>query len=373
MEIIHFILGKANPDRMNGVNKVVHHLASAQAAAGLNVQVWGITDTPNAPVADRDFETRLFPKNKLRFVLSQSVCDALEQLVGNVVFHFHGGFIPEFSAMKRLLSKHQFPYIITPHGSYNTLAMAKSKWMKRLYFSVCERGVLADAKAIHMIGASEIDGLEAMGTFGEPVLIPNGYAPEVLPEKTVSKRRNANELVFGYCGRLDMHTKGLDIMLEGFAAFLKRNQVSASLWIIGGGADSKALEAKVGALNLGASVSFWGPRYGSDKISLLKDLDAFLHPSRNEGMPTAVLEAAGLGVPSIVSQESNISGKVDEYRAGVGMAENTAKDFAQALETIAREKKAGSLENMKANATRMVETAFDWNSICQELVQVYKA
>jgi hypothetical protein len=33
MEIVHLILGKANPDRMNGVNKVVYQLATYQTIA----------------------------------------------------------------------------------------------------------------------------------------------------------------------------------------------------------------------------------------------------------------------------------------------------------------------------------------------------
>ena len=46
MEIIHLILGKANPNRMNGVNKVVHELATTQVEKGISAEVWGITDNP---------------------------------------------------------------------------------------------------------------------------------------------------------------------------------------------------------------------------------------------------------------------------------------------------------------------------------------
>jgi hypothetical protein len=43
MEIIHIVLGKANPDRMNGVNKVVYQLATKQVEFGENVAVWGLS------------------------------------------------------------------------------------------------------------------------------------------------------------------------------------------------------------------------------------------------------------------------------------------------------------------------------------------
>ena len=60
MKIIHLVLGKANPERMNGVNKVVHQLAKTQATLGQKVSVWGIANDliPNYPI--RNFKTVLF-------------------------------------------------------------------------------------------------------------------------------------------------------------------------------------------------------------------------------------------------------------------------------------------------------------------------
>ena len=45
MKIIHAVLGKANPDRMNGVNKVAHQLAKTQQGMGHEVTVWGIASS----------------------------------------------------------------------------------------------------------------------------------------------------------------------------------------------------------------------------------------------------------------------------------------------------------------------------------------
>ena len=60
MEIIHIILGKANPERMNGVNKVVYQLATQQSHSGRDVKVWGITKNISHDYGVRNFETRLF-------------------------------------------------------------------------------------------------------------------------------------------------------------------------------------------------------------------------------------------------------------------------------------------------------------------------
>ena len=39
-KIVHLVLGKANPERMNGVNKVAHALAATQKDFGYDVEVW---------------------------------------------------------------------------------------------------------------------------------------------------------------------------------------------------------------------------------------------------------------------------------------------------------------------------------------------
>ena len=64
MGLIHLVLGKANPARMNGVNKVVFQLASRQAASGRDVQIWGITKDQKHNYEERDVETTLFKKRK---------------------------------------------------------------------------------------------------------------------------------------------------------------------------------------------------------------------------------------------------------------------------------------------------------------------
>jgi hypothetical protein len=60
MEIIHIVLGKANPDRMNGVNKVVYQLATKQAEFGEKVSVWGISGDTVNNYGERNFNTELF-------------------------------------------------------------------------------------------------------------------------------------------------------------------------------------------------------------------------------------------------------------------------------------------------------------------------
>ena len=110
MKIIHLILGKANPERMNGVNKVVHALATQQQRAGADVAVWGITADLSDNYPAREFATRLFLAQRNPFSLAAELRDALRQQAGSpTVVHLHGAFIPVYFSVARLLTGLRIP------------------------------------------------------------------------------------------------------------------------------------------------------------------------------------------------------------------------------------------------------------------------
>jgi len=125
MEIIHLVLGKVNPERMNGVNKVVHELATRQKNAGQQVQVWCITHNPVHDYPERNFSTSLFKACRNPFAMSAALKYALMQLESDTVVHLHGGFIPVFYSIAKLLRARKMAVVLTPHGSYNTIALQK--------------------------------------------------------------------------------------------------------------------------------------------------------------------------------------------------------------------------------------------------------
>src|SRR6201999_3525594 len=77
MEVIHLILGKANPMRMNGVNKVVHEMATNQVLRGYPVEVWGITANTTHDYPKRNFITRLFHRGINPFHVDKELKGAL--------------------------------------------------------------------------------------------------------------------------------------------------------------------------------------------------------------------------------------------------------------------------------------------------------
>lgn len=360
-------MGKANPDRMNGVNKVVYQLATRQAQAGMNVEVWGFTRDLSVNYGKRNFTTRLFLAPDHLAVLDADFLIALEKRnPKTTVFHLHGGWVPPFFKAAKALKKAGLKYVITGHGAYNNIAMQKSKWTKKAYFQLFEKFLLQNAEAIHCIGASEVTNLEAILPANRSILIPYGME---FSGRTKRRPKTEGPFVFGFVGRLDYHTKGLDLMLEAFASHY-RNDPNTSLWLVGDGAGRAAVVAKMEALGLTDNVILWGAKFGEEKDTLLQQMDVFLHPSRNEGLPSSVLEAAAFGVPCIVTEATNVGEYVKKHRAGIVIPNQNAAMLGQAMTQCSRMHPYG-LDEMSNNAAQMVASEFCWSHIVKQFNQLY--
>jgi len=373
MKIIHFLLGKANPNRMNGVNKVVNNLATYQTQLGYNANVWGITPTPEdrSDLPERNYNTTLFPKTSKLFI-SKKIEEAITTLKEKTIFHIHGGFIPEFFHLHRLLKKHKIPYIVTPHGCYNEKAMENNKAFKQIYFNVFEKELLNNAKTLHCIGKSEWQSSDKLVPNAPKVLIPNGQNLKEL--KYEYKRINPEDdhtPVFGFLGRMDKKMKGLDLLLEGFAIYKHQLLKDGHLWLIGGNQDFEKLKQMAVKLNIKKFVKFWGPQFGNTKLNLLANMDAFYHASRYEGMPTAILEAAALKIPCVVSDATNMMEYIKEHDAGLILDPNTAASVAESMIKIDELKEYNRLKQKGLNAYQMVKNTFDWEVISKNLVEIY--
>lgn len=368
MEIIHVILGKANPERMNGVNKVVYQLATKQAEAGKKVSVWGITKDPTHNYGERNFETRLFKAQKNPFSIDPELTKSIASKMGNAVFHIHGGWIPTFYSISKLLSNANISFVFTPHGAYNTIAIQKTKWLKKLYFYFFEKQLLKRAYKIHCIGQSEVDGLTAFYKTDKTILLPYGF--ERIEKNPVLANKNETAFTIGFVGRLDIYTKGLDLLLEAFTKYLNLD-TTARLWIIGDSNERSNLENLIKEKNISNQVSLWGSKFGKEKDELMHQLHVFTHPSRNEGLPSAVLEAASMGIPCIVSEATNMGDMIRTYNCGIVIKNNDADALFQAIIAMKEQWKHDKLAHSGSNAIHMVDTAFNWNMIVEKFDTLY--
>lgn len=365
MDIVHLILGKANPEKMNGVNKVVFNIASKQALKKMNVEVWGISENTEINYPERIFTTKIFKRSRNPFSVPENLKKEILQTGKDTLFHIHGGWIPVFSSLSRFLKKNDRRYVITPHGAYNEIAMKKSRFIKKLYFRWFEKKLIVDAEKIHCIGQSEIEGLQTLYRTDKTVLINYGFEKIQSDLKTISSKK---DIIFGFVGRLDIYTKGLDLLMESFAAF-SRQYPDSKLWIIGDGSEKEKLHQMIIQYSLQQKVQLLGSKFGEEKNDLIRKMDVFLHPSRNEGLPVSVIEAAAFGKPCIVTRNTNVGHLIEKYNAGICIPYPDAKLLTDALIDIRNisKKNNSKYQLMSNNALKMVEEAFDWDFVLNEM------
>lgn len=365
MEIIHILLGKANPERLNGVNKVVYNLATEQTKSGRDVQVWGISPNPVHDYPERNFVTRLFHARKFPFFIDAELRKAIVQHPG-AVFHLHGGWVPVFSTLAALFTRHNIKYVLTPHGAYNRVAMLRSNYIKKIYFQLFEKQLLLNSYKVHSIGKSEVEGLNLICPKASSFLLPYGFD---YGSATQDFCKN-NQFTIGFVGRLDTHTKGLDLIINAFNQFHKVYNNSI-LWIIGDGAGRDYLESFILENKL-KNVVLWGSKYAHERDELIGKMHVFVHPSRNEGLPTAVLEASSLGTAAIVSEATNLAEYIRDFHAGIAIENENISALNSAMELIHESWQYSNYQAYIEGGKNMLSEVFAWNALVGKYDELYQ-
>ena len=99
--------------------------------------------------------------------------------------------------------------------------------------------------------------------------------------------------------------KGFDWLLENAATWAPQIANDWEIWIVGDGPERDALRRIVDANGLANVVFFAGWR--SDVPEILASADLFALPSRWEGMPNALLEAASVGKAALCSDVEGVA------------------------------------------------------------------
>jgi glycosyltransferase involved in cell wall biosynthesis len=136
-------------------------------------------------------------------------------------------------------------------------------------------------------------------------------------------------------GRLSPE-KGFDLLLQAFT-LVRKTSSEARLLIAGAGPQEAALKAESAALGLDSSVIFAG--HLASPWQCFSAATLFVLPSRHEGMPNALLEAAAAGLPIVALPASGGVVELLRNQPGVWLApqvsaEALAASLSSALQTL---------------------------------------
>lgn len=367
LKIVHILKGKANPDTMNGVNKVVHWLATTQQQQGMDVQVWGITDSPDKISHTHDYPLSLFKARAWRFGLCEDLKAAIASAPKDTIFHLHSVFLPELYAVAKHLKKYSLRWIFAPHGGYAPDSRRKNRIPKNIYFRLFESFIVKNAGAIHAIGLhGEADQALLTENTRNIEIIPNAHNTETAQE--TQEKSKSLPLRVCYCGRMAIAQKGLDLLIESIAITRSSNK-EISLELIGDGADRAKLEALAKNLGVSELVRFHGMQTGENKNRIIRSCDVFIHPSRWDVIPTATLEAGALSLPLIVSLPTNMADYVLENNAGYTIEPLDPSSIAKSILIAAEDKASGKLSEKGASAHSMILNKFSWENTSNMLYE----
>jgi len=199
------------------------------------------------------------------------------------------------------------PVFYTPHA-FVTLDPGLPAAMRALYHAA--EWLLAPLGArIICVSDEERDHAIALGIARSRLaVVPNGLAPLPPADRAAQRQAlglSADEVCVGFVGRLSAQ-KAADRLVGAFAVAVG-GCPRARLVLVGDGPDRSELEAQAHRLGVGSRVVFTGH---GDGPSLMAAFDVFVLPSRYEGFPYALLEAAARGLPILSTQVGGASAVV---------------------------------------------------------------
>ena len=348
---------------MNGVSKSSHLIAENLTKKKINFEIWGITPSPEVGTFKRIYKLFLFKLNKSRFFLDPLIKKKIDQLDTNTLVHFNGTMHYEYFMISRLLKIKKINWIISPRGALNKEALKNKKILKWIYINIFEKKFINEAKKIHCLANNERKEIIQRFKQRNIVVIPNGFDFKELIKNKISKKTEFKRnkiLTLGFVGRIH-HLKGLDIFIKGLHLYSNYSK-KFKFYIVGRGPQESEIQRLINKYNLNKFVIFLGEMKGNKKFNFIKKLDYFIHTSRSEGISNSILESLALGVPVIISKETNMKNEIISNNCGFVLKKNNPKNISINL-VKALNVKIKSFYNMKKNSQKLINNNFNWETI----------
>jgi glycosyltransferase involved in cell wall biosynthesis len=218
------------------------------------------------------------------------------------VVHAHGEFNPDNLWLPRIF---RVPLVLSPRGAFHPMVFAKRKARaKRLYVSVAKRALYRRLAGFHATSPMEAEHIRATCP-GVPVYVvpPGLQVSESAPRRPIPPPSSRAPVEIIFVGRLDVYTKGLDLLLDAFGEFARRSSYAAHLKLVGpdwhGG--RRLIEERLSRLEVSGLVELVGEVTPDQVIDRLRSADISVQVSRHEGFSSSAAEALLVGKPLVMS------------------------------------------------------------------------
>jgi glycosyltransferase involved in cell wall biosynthesis len=295
-----------------GVANTVLGLALAQARAGAEVRI---------AAAEKDGETlygSLSEADELLVTwkptwqrqlgsmvwrgLPRSLRDEIAAFRPEVV-HAHAGYNPDNLWAVRVAAPEAA--VMSLQGAFEPGVFEKSKGRsKRVYIRLERRFLYSRLDALHALSPREAELARSSAPAVRTYVLPQGGGPAVVAPPT-PRKADGTTLEIVYVGRLDVFTKGLDLLLRALAEVIPEDpDIRVTLvgpdWLGG----RPRLEQLAEELGIRHAVTLTGSVTGEEVARRVDAADAVALPSRHEGFSLSATEALVRGKPLVLSRET---------------------------------------------------------------------
>lgn len=195
-------------------------------------------------------------------------------------------------------------------------------------------------------------------------ILPNAVPLPEIPERQSSSP--ARTIIF--FGRLN-RSKGLDHIVAACRSL--REQGFAFRYVCcGAGPEMISFCSQMSSV-LGGDFDYRGVVKGQDKWKVLSEADVFFQPSRDEGLPIALLEAMAAGCVPVMSASGAVADVIEDGRNGFLIEAGNTQQTVGKLKFLLSEGPAG-LRELRENARRTVAERYSFDKYVSALDRLYK-
>lgn len=381
MKILH--IGPVYPtNSTSGVHQSIRGWAFAQVKIGLQVGVLSSLAVPEGELREQWPGVTLLhgfqKKHYNPWLVSGDWMVRIQVEFGTPdVIHFHTINSPFQSALARRCRESNWPYIITPHGEATRLAQSTNRIKKTIVNFLAFRSYVKHAAAIHALNPREAEQIQDLFDVKQIIIVSNGVDESLFDMCNQLEPANLRSfaaqdgLLLGFVGRLDIHIKGLDLLFKALAKLKSTpGGPKVKLFIIGNFQTKKDrvwILSAIKSLKLDDVVKIVGPKFGNEKWSYFLACDVFVHTSRTEGIPMAVLEAMALARPCLVTPQTNMADVVAQ--AGGWVTNTDSDEIADTLLKIYDQRDL--LSDIGQRSRDVVCERLSWTKLAEQMKTEY--
>lgn len=373
------------PRIVGGISRVVYDLAQTIAKKGNEVHVVTCMES-NAKEAELDkhvivHRVHTYEINtanfidwvlQLNFALLERVIKLINETGKFDLVHAHD-WIVAFTA-KTIKYSYSIPLISTIHATeFGRNGGLHNETQK--YISSVEWFLTYESWKV--IVNSDFMKLEVQNVFQLPedkiFTLPNGVEIDKFKgvERDYSYRRQFaedHEKIVFFVGRI-VNEKGVHILIDSFPKILQEYP-NVKLVIAGKGPQLDFLKWKVWNKDIVKHVHFTGYIDDSDLMKLYKCADIAVFPSLYEPFGIVVLEAIVAGASVVVSETGGLSRIIEHEKEGLKALVGNSDSFAHNILRLLQEPELA--QDMKQNALFKVTHEFNWETIADKTIELYK-